>query len=248
MPPRPWFPPSRPGSRSRLTWPIAVEVRDAVQAALQNGDPHLVRLELAAVLDPTNAGAQLAVGEAYAHLDRPHDAERHFKLALALGRAREAHADLGALYLTVGMLDAAEHHARAALNSLDHGETDDTVTAMAHQTLASICEAKGELQASAQQLDLAYARQSLFRQPVAGAPFTTLVLVTRHTGNVPYPSLLPPQQFDRVVWYMEHARLAQIAELPPLCGCVERHRRCGTWPWRHKRLWTPSCKNSGGPC
>jgi tetratricopeptide (TPR) repeat protein len=193
----------------------AVEVRDAVLQALHAGDPDLVVLELTAAHDPGNADAHLALGAAYAALARPHDAERHFKLALALGRARDAHVDLGALYLTVKMWDAAEHHARAALASEDHGSADDTVIAMAHQTLASVFEARGDGDASERQLDRAYARQSLFRQAAANAPFTTLVLVTRRAGNIPYQTLLPPRRFDRTVWYMEHARLEQIADMPP---------------------------------
>lgn len=193
----------------------AVEAREAVAAALAAGDPDLVALELTAALEPLNAEAHLALGDAYAALDRPHDAERHFKSALALGRARDAQAGLGGLYLAVGMLDAAEHHARAVLAGEDRGAVDDTLVAMAHQTLAGIAERRGEPEAAAAQLDLAYDRQSLYRQPAAASPFTTLVLLTRSQGNIAYQSLLPPLRFDRAVWYMEHARLEQIADLPP---------------------------------
>jgi tetratricopeptide (TPR) repeat protein len=203
----------------------ARETREAVLAVLLAGDPALVKLELAAALNPGDAASQLALGEAYAALDRPHDAERHFKAALALKPGCGPRAELGALYLGVGMAEAAEHYARAALASEDlasedlasedHGAADDAFVAMAHQTLASLAEAAGDLAASARHLDLAYARQSLFRQPAADSPFTTLVLVTREAGNVPYRSLLPPLRFDCAVWYMEHARLEQIADLPP---------------------------------
>jgi tetratricopeptide (TPR) repeat protein len=195
--------------------PAAAAVREAVVAALQAGDPTLVMLELTAALDPANADAQLAVGDAYAALDRPHDAERHFKAALTLGRARDAHAALGPLYLSVAMLDAAEHHARAVLGGEDRGAADDTLIAMARQTLAGVCEARGDHAAARANLDQAYARQSLFRQPAAGAPFTTLVLATRSQGNVPFAALMPTLGFDRLVWYMEHARAEQAADLPP---------------------------------
>ncbi len=194
--------------------PAAIEMRDAALAALQAGDPALVKLELTCALDPSNADAQLTLGEAYAAAQRPIDAERHLKLALALGRAGEAHADLAALYLSVGMTDAAEHHAGAALQASDPTASDQTPAAMAHQTLAAICKARGDDAGAARQLDQAYARQSLFRQPVAGSAFTTLVLVTRETGNLPYKALLPPTRFDYAVWYMEHARAEQIADLP----------------------------------
>jgi tetratricopeptide (TPR) repeat protein len=193
----------------------AIETRQAVASALQAGDPDLTALELTAALEPLNVEAHLALGDAYAALDRPHDGERHFKAALELGRARDAHAGLGGLYLAVGMLDAAEHHSRAVLAGEDRGTADDTLIAMAHQTLAGVCAARGDPVGAARRLDQAYARQSLFPQPAAASPFTTLVLVTRAQGNIAYQSLLPPLRFGRAVWYMEHARLDQVAALPP---------------------------------
>jgi tetratricopeptide (TPR) repeat protein len=192
----------------------AIEAREAVTAALQAGDPNLVALELTCALEPLNVRAQLTLADAYAALDRPHDAERHFKAALALGEARDANAGLSTLYLAVGMLDAAEHHARAVLAAADRGAADDTLIAMARQTLAGVCTARGDREGAAMHLDQAYARQSLYRQPAPASPFTTLVLLTRSQGNISYQSLLPPLGFDRAVWYMEHARLEQIAELP----------------------------------
>jgi tetratricopeptide (TPR) repeat protein len=194
--------------------PAATAVREAVMAALAQGDSALVRLELTCALHPDDASAQLALGEAYATLDRPMDAERHLKRALGLDRAREAHAALAALYLSVDMLDAAEHHAGQAL-ALDPEVDDATCHTMARQTLAGVLKARGDPDGAARQLDLAYARQSFYRQPAPACPFTTLVLVSRGNGNLPYKALLPPAHLDYVVWYMEHARPEQIAELPP---------------------------------
>ena len=193
----------------------AIEARETVTAALQTGDPDLVTLELTCALEPLNVQAHLALADAYAALDRPHDAERHFKAALALGEARDANAGLSTIYLAVGMLDAAEHHAKAVLACEDRGGSDDTLIAMARQTLAGVCTARGDADGAAQHLDQAYARQSLYRQLAPASPFTTLVLLTRSQGNISYQSLLPPLRFDRAVWYMEHARLEQIADLPP---------------------------------
>jgi tetratricopeptide (TPR) repeat protein len=193
----------------------AADLRTQVVQALETGDPALVRLELQAALDPDNAASRLALGDAYAALDRPHDAERQFKALLSLGRTAEAHTRLAALYLSVAMPEAARHHALAALACDGDDALDDALFAMAHQTLAAVCEAGGETAAAAAHLDLAYGRQSLFRQPAVGCPFTTLILVTRDTGNIPYRSLLPPQSFDCALWYMEHADLGQLAELPP---------------------------------
>jgi cellulose synthase operon protein C len=149
----------------------AIETRQAVMNALQAGDPDLVALELTAALEPLNVEAHLALGDAYAALDRPHDGERQFKLALELGRPRDAHAGLSTLYLAVGMLDAAEHHSRAVLAGEDRGDVDDTLIAMAHQTLAGVLEARGDPASAARHLDQAYGRQSLFLQPAAASPF-----------------------------------------------------------------------------
>jgi tetratricopeptide (TPR) repeat protein len=192
----------------------AKALRDAVVAALQAGEPALVALELGAVLEPDNAGAQLALGEAYAGLGRVQDAERSFKRALALGRTAQANADLAALYLSVGMLEAAEHHANAVLRGSDRGEADDTIFAIANQTLGAVLDAQGDLEGAARRLDLAYARQSLFRQPAAGAAFSTLVLASRRAGNLPHDTLLPAHRYDRTIWYMEHARPEQLDALP----------------------------------
>ena len=186
-----------------------------IQTALAAGDPALVRLELTAVLNPDDGASKLALGEAYAAADRPHDAERCFKQALATDHLREAHAELARLYLSVEMPEAAEHHAHLALSSPDTGRDDDTLVAMAYQTLAAVCEARGEHDEARRRLDLAYARQSLFRQPAPDAAFTTLVLVTRGAGNIDYAPLMPRAQFDRTVWYMEHARPDQVAALGP---------------------------------
>jgi tetratricopeptide (TPR) repeat protein len=192
----------------------AARVREAVLGALLAGDPDLVKLELAAALAPDDGQAHLSLGAAYVAVDRAYDAERCFKLALALGRTSEANADLASLYLAVGMLDAADHYAKAVLAGEHRGVTDDVLFAMAAQTLASVAQAKGETEAAEAWLDQAYARRSVFRQRVGDCPFTTLVLVSRRQGNIAYRNLLPPLRSDCLVWYMEHARLEQAADLP----------------------------------
>jgi tetratricopeptide (TPR) repeat protein len=193
----------------------AIKIRDAVIAALTAGDPDLVKLELTCAINPTDAEAHLTLGQAYAGLDRPHDAERHFKQALRLGKANDANACLASLYLSVLMFDAAEHHANAVLAAEGQGPLDDVLVAMAHQTLAAVAVARGDAATAEARLDQAYARRSHFRQTLAGAPFTILVLVSRRAGNIPYQTLLPPRRFDTTVWYMEHARPEDIAALPP---------------------------------
>ncbi|HEY5411574.1 MAG TPA: hypothetical protein VIJ94_12710, partial [Caulobacteraceae bacterium] len=187
----------------------AEAARAAAVQALQAGDPVLTALELTAVIRSEDPTAQLDLAHAYAEHDRPADAERYFKRALAVApRLAAAHAGLGALYLSVAIEDGAEHHCRLALAS-------EPADALASQTLAEILERRGEAEAASALLDQAYARQSLFLEPAARSRMTVLVLSTRSAGNVPYRRLMPPDQYTRLVWYMEYARDAQMAALPP---------------------------------
>ena len=180
----------------------------AVQT-LQAADPRLTALELTAILRPEEPNAQIELAHAYAELDRPADAERYFKRALAVApRLAAAHAGLGALYLSVGIEDGAAHHSRLALRS-------EPGHAVASQTLAEILERRGEAKAAAALLDDAYARQSLFLEPAAASRMTVLVLSTRSEGNIPHRFLLPADRYTRLIWYMEHAREEQFGALPP---------------------------------
>ncbi len=183
-------------------------VRTAAVQALQAADPALTALELTAVIQAENPRAQFDLAHAYAGLDRPADAERYFKRALAVApRLAAAHAGLGALYLAVGIEDGAEHHSRLALRC-EPGE------AVASQTLAEIFERRGDTKAAAALLDDAYARQSLFLEAAPNGRLTVLVLSTRSAGNIPHRFLLPADRYTRLLWYMEHARDEQVAALP----------------------------------
>ncbi len=184
-------------------------LRKTAVEALEAADPALTALELAAALHPEDRNAQLELGHTYVELDRPADAERCFKRVLeAEPQMAAAQASLAALYLSVGIEDGAEHHARLALQ----GEAGQAV---ASQTLAAILERRGEPQAARELLDQAYRRQSLFLEPARNSLLTVLVLATQASGNIPYRSLLPPNRYSRLVWYMEHAREDQIGALPP---------------------------------
>ncbi len=142
-------------------------------------------------------------------LGRSADAERYFKRALAVApKLAVAHAGLGALYLSVGIEDGAEHHSRLALRC-------DAGHALASQTLAEILERRGEAQAATALLDEAYSRQNLFLEPAPESRMTVLVLSTEAAGNIPYRHILPAQHYTRLMWYMEHARDEQFAALPP---------------------------------
>ena len=182
--------------------PGGLALRETDMAEIAAADPALTALELSAAIDADQPGPQLELGHAYAALDRPADAERCFKRALALDPgSAEPHACLGMVYLSVGIDDGAEHHSRRALEL-------DGAHAVASQTLAALLEARGEHEAARAQLDIAYRRQSLFAQPAADARLTVLVLATVSAGNVPYTLLMPRSRYSRLVWYMEYARPA----------------------------------------
>ena len=142
----------------------------------------------------------MELGYAYAELDRPADAEQCFKRALELDpRAADAHAALGGLYLSVGIVDGAEHHSRRALDA-DFGH------APASQTLAAVLEARGEAAAAAEVLETAYRRQALFLQPALSPRLRVLALARSGVGNVPCRFIMPARFYTRLVWYMDHAR------------------------------------------
>jgi tetratricopeptide (TPR) repeat protein len=186
----------------------AKTVRDAAVQAIQALDPALAAQELSAALDPDNAKLQLDLGQTYAELGRPVDAERHYKQAISLApNLAAARASLAALYLSVGIADGAEHHALGAL-ALEPGQV------VASQTLAAIFEARGEPDAAADHLNAAYSRRSLFVEPASDSQLTVLVLATQSSGNIPYRHLMPSRRYTRLVWYMEHAREDQFAQLP----------------------------------
>ena len=184
-------------------------VRAAAVQQLQAGDPALTALELTAVIRGEDPKAQLDLAHAYVGLDRPADAERYFKRALAIApKLAVAHAGLGALYLSVGIEDGAEHHSRLALRC-------DPGHALASQTLAEILDRRGDAQAACALLDEAYSRQNLFLEPAPESRMTVLVLSTEAAGNIPYRHILPAQHYTRLVWFMEHASEEQFGALPP---------------------------------
>lgn len=181
----------------------ALALRAEIMAVIAATDPALAALELTAALQADRPDAQEELGHAYVALDRPADAERCFKAALALApSSADLHAALGALYLSVEIDDGAEHHCRLALEA-------DPGHALASQTLATLLEGRGETAAAAAVLDRAYRRQALFLQPALAPRLRVLILATVSAGNIPYRLLLPSQHYTRLVWYMEYARDAE---------------------------------------
>ena len=155
--------------------PFAELARGLAIEALHAGDPILAALELSAVGRAQDLQAQLDLAYAYVELDRPADAERYFRRALAL----------------------EPRHAAA------------------RRALAEMLERRGAVhQAAADPPGAAYGRESLFLEPAPDSRMTVLVLATRSAGNIPYRHLMPSGLYTRLIWYMEHAREAQIASLP----------------------------------
>lgn len=184
----------------------ALALQTAAAGAHAAVELQLRTLERAAAFDPGNAALQLELGETYADLDRPADAQRCLQRALRLSPGLvAAEARLGAVYLSVDIDAGAEHHALRAL-ALQPGHI------IASQTLAVVLERRGEAAAAAEVMRLAYSRQSLFAQPAAHSRMTVLVLASIESGNIPYRHLMPARAYSRLVWYMEHARPGDLAQ------------------------------------
>lgn len=182
----------------------AKSLKKSLTQAIEAGDPGLTRLELAAAVHFDTAAAQLELAFAYAGRDRLHDAERQFRRTLALDNHRaDAHGALAALYLRADLPERAETEARDAL-LLNPNDP------LACQTLSTLSERAGHPRDAEAWLDRAYAAQALFHEPAFLPRARVLVLATRTQGNVPYRFLMPPQDYSRHVWYMEHARDDQV--------------------------------------
>ncbi len=182
----------------------AKSLKKSLTQAIEAGEPGLTRLELAAAVHFDTAAPQLELAFAYAGRDRLHDAERQFRRTLALDHHRaDAHGALAALYLRADLPEQAEAEARDAL-ALNPSD------ALACQTLSTLSERAGNPKDAEAWLDKAYAAQALFHEPAFSPRAHVLVLATRTQGNVPYRFLMPPQDYSRHVWYMEHARDDQM--------------------------------------
>lgn len=178
----------------------AKSLKKSLTQAIEAAEPGLTRLELAAAVHFDTAAPQLELAFAYADRDRLHDAERQFRRTLALDNHRaDAHGALAALYLRADLPEQAEAEARDAL-ALNPSD------ALACQTLSTLSERAGHPKDAEAWLDRAYAAQALFHEPAFSPRARVLVLATRTQGNVPYRFLMPPQDYSRHVWYMEHAR------------------------------------------
>jgi len=185
----------------------ARSLRKAILAEIHAMPSDIAALDLAAALEPTAAKNQLELAFALADHDDSTGAERAFKRAIELDRGlADAYAGLGSLYLRREDEDQAQQLAQIALDL-------SPCHPVASQTLSSILDKRGDHAEAEAILDRAYGARSLFFEPAKQSRMTVLVLVTRSQGNIPYRHLMPPSQYTRLVWYMEHAHQS-AADLP----------------------------------
>ncbi|OXE37664.1 MAG: hypothetical protein CGW95_00360 [Phenylobacterium zucineum] len=187
-------------------------LRDQVLDALKSSEPHLVAMELSIGLSPDDADTYLTLGVAYSARNRFEDAERAFNRALELGRPLESHTELAVLYCDQARYDDAARHAEAALAIAP--SPSGLCGSMANEVMARIALARGQTQAYEKYLRRAFAEQNMFHITPMETPFNLVILVSQSASNIPLNSLLPVEQFGRVLWYMEYAGLEQIDHLP----------------------------------
>lgn len=177
----------------------AAALQQRILAAIAATDPALARLELTAALHADRPEPHYQLGHAYLELERPQDASRSFRRALALAPgSADVQAALASAHLRQHQAGEAAQCARLALG-LDPGH------AVASQVLASVLEARGDEPGARALLDAAYRRQSLFREPAPEGGLNVLVLATAGAGNVPHARIMPPRRYGRLLWYMDYA-------------------------------------------
>ena len=187
-------------------------ILDVALAAIAQGPADLAHRELRVLSSPEEPEPRLDLGGAYRRNRRQTCAERQFREALRLGAAADAQVELAALYLELDRRADAEVHARAAIAS---AKADDVlILAMAWRILADLAELDGDLAAQKACLAKACAHGSVFAQPAPQSPFETLLLSVSGEANTPTDTLLPPQDFGRSVWFLDHAKPEELANPP----------------------------------
>jgi len=166
-------------------------------------------LERAVALDPAKAGAHLSLGLALADLEALDRAEGCLLNALAIEPDnKEAHANLASIYALGGRPADAIKHARRAL------ELDPTMVT-AHETLGALLGRDGDEEIARRHRDQAYGTRNLLVTTAAAPRGQVLILNTTTSGNIPDRHLIPPAHYTRMIWLIEYATEAQMADLPP---------------------------------
>lgn len=209
------------------------------------GEPTAARqaAERALAIDPDLADAWLALGTALRGLHDPRAACRAFERALALGPDRAVmHLNLGLILIELERatearrcllaaleLDPANATAHANLSSLyyladrkalakSHAERALAIEPdlmSAHQNLAALLAEAQQHDAARAHRDRAYAERNLVVMTAAEPRARVLILSTTESGNTPDRHLIPPAHYTRLLWFVEYATPAQLAELPP---------------------------------
>jgi tetratricopeptide (TPR) repeat protein len=155
-----------------------------------------------------DAGIYRALAIGYRAADMPAEATTAEMAALAYEqRSALMLYNIGTAFLMTQRSVQAEKWFRAALQI-------DPDLVVAHQNLATILEANGQVEQAQTHRDQAYSRQSLFIEHAVNPGIAVLVLCTSATGNTPFDYLLPPATTTRIKWIMDYASDAQITDLP----------------------------------
>ncbi|HTX48125.1 MAG TPA: tetratricopeptide repeat protein [Caulobacteraceae bacterium] len=175
---------------------------------LHRPDAARVALEAAVTLDPNRAVGHLYLGLALIDLERAPEARRHLERALELDpTSAQAHANLSSLFMLAGRKSLAKAHARRALDI-------DPDLMSAHQNLAAVLADEQQHDEARDHRDRAYTERSLLITTASRPLARVLVLTTTESGNTPDRYLIPPSAYTRLLWFIEYATDAQMAELP----------------------------------
>jgi tetratricopeptide (TPR) repeat protein len=164
--------------------------------------------ERAAALAPDRAVVHLNLGLALIELERAADARARLTRALEIDPAcATAHANLSSLYYLAGRKWLAKSHAHRALAL-------EPALMSAHQNLAALLAEEQQHEAARAHRDLAYGERNLVVTTAAQARARVLILSTTESGNTPDRHLIPPASYTRLLWFIEYASEAQMADLP----------------------------------
>ncbi len=164
--------------------------------------------ERALALGPDRAVMHLNLGLILIELERAAEARRHLLAALELDpSSATAHANLSSLYYLADRKALAKSHAERAL-------AIEPELMSAHQNLAALLAEAQQHDAARAHRDRAYAERNLVVVNAAEPRARVLILSTTESGNTPDRHLIPPAEYTRLLWFIEYASEAQIAELP----------------------------------
>ena len=165
--------------------------------------------ERAEAIAPDRAVVHLNLGLALIELERAAEARAQLTRALEIDPAcASAHANLSSLYYLAGRKTLAKSHAHRALAL-------EPALMSAHQNLAALLAEEQQHEAARAHRDQAYGERNLVVTTAAQPRARVLILSTTESGNTPDRHLIPPAHYTRLLWFIEYASDAQMADLPP---------------------------------